>query len=160
MHCCHLTKKIKEISHEWDHLNNLEDLPLNISHETLQQDKILCIIKKNLVKKIIKVFNNFTLKRMHKYNKFFEAFGKNLKLGIHEDSTIGAKIAKLLRYNSTKSGNSTASLEDYISRMDDKQPGTYYTAGEPKRSIEISPFLENLNKKGYEVYYMTDPIND
>jgi len=136
-----------------------EDLPLNISREMLQQNKILKVIRKNIVKKVMDQLEEICEDKDN-FKKFYEQFGKNLKLGIHEDSTNRKKLAGYLRFYTSASGDDFCSFADYVSRMKETQKDIYYITGESKEVVATSSFVERMKKKGLEVVYMTEPIDE
>merc|ERR1711988_1103108 len=160
-----------------------DDLPLNVSRETLQQHKELKVMGKKLVRKALEMLRKLATKKDDEnededeenedededededdeddpYITFWEAFGKNIKLGIIEDSANRSKLQKLLRFKTNKSGEGWTSLEDYVDNMPEWQKSIYYISGESVETVENSPFLERLNKKGLEVLYLVDPIDE
>ncbi|XP_011182023.2 heat shock protein 83 [Zeugodacus cucurbitae] len=136
-----------------------EDLPLNISREMLQQNKVLKVIRKNLVKKTMELIEELTEDK-ELYKKFYDQFAKNLKLGVHEDSNNRAKLADFLRYHTSASGDDAASLSDYVSRMKSNQKHIYFITGESKEQVSNSAFVERVKARGFEVIYMTEPIDE
>ncbi|OVA19636.1 Heat shock protein Hsp90 family [Macleaya cordata] len=158
-----------------------DTLPLNVSREMLQQHSSLKTIKKKLIRKALDMIRRIADEdpdesndkdktdtekasdndeKKGKYAKFWNEFGKSIKLGIIEDAANRGRLAKLLRFESSKSGGKLASLDQYISRMKPGQKDIFYITGTSKEQLEKSPFLERLTKKNYEVIFFTDPVDE
>jgi len=132
-----------------------DDLPLNVSRETLQQHKLLKVIKKKLVRKTLDMIKKIS---EDKYGEFWKEYSTNIKLGVIEDTANRTRLAKLLRFIS--SSGSLTSLAEYVERMKDKQESIFYMAGGSTEEVSKSPFVERLLKKGYEVLYLTEAVDE
>jgi len=132
-----------------------DDLPLNVSRETLQQHKLLKVIKKKLVRKTLDMIKKIS---DDKYADFWKEYSTNVKLGVIEDTANRTRLAKLLRF--TSSNGKLTSLAEYVERMKDKQESIFYIAGGSKEEVEKSPFVERLLKKGYEVLMLTEAVDE
>jgi len=134
-----------------------DDLPLNVSRETLQQHKLLKVIKKKLVRKVLDMIKKLD---KEKFDEFYKEFSTNIKLGVMEDLSNRTRLAKLLRFFSSNDKDKQTSLADYVERMKDKQEAIYFIAGSSRDEVEHSPFVERLLKKGYEILYLTEPVDE
>lgn len=158
-----ITDECADLVPEW--LNFLrgvidcDDLPLNISREMLQKNKIVNTIRKNIINKALKMFKDLEDKKEDQ-EMFLKNFGKSIKLGIHEDSDNRTKLAKLLRFYSTKSKDKRTSIDDYITRMPETQKSIYYITGDNLETLRESPFLERFVKKGIEVLFLDEAIDE
>jgi len=163
-----------------------DDLPLNVSRETLQQHKILKVMSKKVVRKALEMLKKLASGKTersddddeedeeassnekklapndpeHPYIKFWEQFGKGLKMGVIEDQPNRSKLAKLLRFKSSTSDDKWVSFDDYIRAMPEWQKEIYYVAGENMATVKSSPFLEVALKKNIEVLYLVDPVDE
>ena len=141
-----------------------EDLPLNVSREMLQQNNIMKIIKKNIIKKSIELFTELsdddTDEGVQTYKTFFTNFSKNIKLGIHEDSANREKLIKLLRFYSANTPDKWMSLSDYVKDMKADQKNIYFITGQNVKSLKNTPFVKNITSKGYNVLFMTEAIDE
>ncbi|MCX7882568.1 MAG: molecular chaperone HtpG [Brevinematales bacterium] len=135
------------------------DLSLNISREMLQQDKTILQIRKRLVKKVLDALADMQEKDREKYKKFWQEFGVILKEGIGADYENKERLLSLLLFESS-AGDDLVTLEEYVKRMKEDQKDIYYLTGESRKTLEHSPYLEGIVDKGYEVLFLTQPIDE
>ena len=139
------------------------DLPLNISRETIQNAKhssVLKTIKKNIVKKSIEMMTRLAEERPDDYITFYKAFGKCLKLGIYEEDQQRNKLVSLIRFTSAKHPNEARPVQAYRDGMKEGQKSVFYITGESQLAVLKSPHMESLLAKGYDVLFMTDPMDE
>ena len=137
------------------------DLPLNVSREILQESRVTRVIRKQLTRRSLEMMDELASKEGGEdYKTFWEAFGRNLKVGAIEDAENRPRLAKLLRFFSSKSQDALTSLDDYVARMKPGQKGIYYMAADSVEVAAAAPFVERLAADGYEVLYLTEAIDE
>lgn len=136
------------------------DMPLNVARESLQQKKILKLINKKIVRKILQELLDMADEDSDDYEKFYNQFGKNIKLGLMDDPTNKGKLSRLVRFYSTYDVDKLTSLDDYIERMKEVQEDIYFIAGDDRHRLAESPLIQKLVKLGYEVLLLDDPIDE
>jgi molecular chaperone HtpG len=136
------------------------DLPLNISRQMLQQDRHITQIRKWIVSKLLNEFTDLAAKDEEKYRNFWEQFGRPLKEGVLEDHDNRETLISLLLFQSSVDAEKLTTLKDYVSRMKPDQEQIFYLTGDSRAVIENSPHLEAFKEKGYEVLYLTDPVDE
>jgi molecular chaperone HtpG len=136
-----------------------EDLPLNISRETLQANPLITKIRAGLIKKVLGELSKIAENENERYLNFWDTFGAVLKEGIYEDEANRPTLLKLARFRSTTS-ETPISLADYISRMKEGQSAIYTISGDDAEALQRSPHLEGFKKKGVEVLLLTDAVDE
>jgi len=137
------------------------DLPLNVSREILQEGRVVRIMRKRLVRKSLDMIKELAAQEdKSAYNDFFESFGRQLKVGVIEDEANRKTLAELLRFSTSQSGDTTASLAEYVGRMKEGQKSIYFVSANSKDAAQKSPFIEGLMKRGLEVLYLVEPIDE
>ncbi|CAJ1966618.1 unnamed protein product [Cylindrotheca closterium] len=137
-----------------------DDLPLNVSREILQKSKVLSIINKRLVRKSLDMIRDIAESEDGSYASFWNNFGKYLKVGIIEDDRNRDEIASYLRFFSNNSDEEYTSFDEYIEKMPEGQKAVYYVTGEGKEKAKMSPVIEKLKSRGYDVLFATEPLDE
>eukprot|EP00929_Paragymnodinium_shiwhaense_P015896 TRINITY_DN1239_c0_g1_i1.p1 TRINITY_DN1239_c0_g1~~TRINITY_DN1239_c0_g1_i1.p1 ORF type:complete len:761 (+),score=248.50 TRINITY_DN1239_c0_g1_i1:106-2388(+) len=137
-----------------------EDLPLNVGREILQKSRTLKIIRKRVVRKVLDTIDNLQSNEPEKYSSFQNSYGKYFKVGLVEDLDYKDELKRFVRFWSSKSGDNTTSLKEYVGRMKEGQDKIYYITGDSRKSAEISPSMEKMRELDYEVLYMVDPLDE
>ncbi len=136
------------------------DLPLNVSREILQNDRLIHAIRKGLVKKVLDTLTEMKESETERYRTFWEQFGRAVKEGVGEDFDNKTKLTELLLFQSSADEEKPTGLADYVSRMKEGQDAIYYLTGESREQVAASPHLEAFRAKGYEVLYLVDPVDE